>query len=123
MSTIACDFLTIQTYQGIILASIAKPRLIEAPAIQAMHDVLAMHLARHARPSLVLDLHEVAALASAALGKFIALHKTIRAGKGRMAIAGLRPELKPLFTVTGLDKIFEFHPDAQQVMQAWKVGT
>jgi anti-sigma B factor antagonist len=115
-----CDFVHVETYQSIIQARVARERLLDAGQIQAMHEVLQDHVNRHGRPSLVIDMHEVGYMSSAAIGKLVALHKQVKGSKGRMAIAGLRDSLKPLFKVTGLDKLFDFQPDAGALVQEWR---
>ena len=115
-----CDFLMTQAYDNIVLAKVMRERLLDAPAIASLSEDLMKLLDRYPRISLVLDLSDVGYLSSAMLGKLVALLKGVKAGKGRMAIAGVRPALKPLFTVTQLDKLMEFYPDAEQALLLYK---
>jgi anti-sigma B factor antagonist len=117
---IACDFLTVQTYDGLVLARIGKDRLVDAPAINSLHGALTEHLNRCAKPSLILDVAVVAYMSSAVLGKFVALQKQVKLAKGRIAIAGLKPNLLPLFKVTSLDRLFDFFPEAEQALLQYR---
>ncbi|MBN8525664.1 MAG: STAS domain-containing protein [Planctomycetes bacterium] len=112
--------LIIQNYDRIVLVSIAKDRLLDPPVITAISTELMSLLDRHAKPSIVLDMAQVAYLSSAMVGKIIALYKGVAAAKGRMAIAGVRADLMPLFKITQIDKLIRFYPDAQQVIMEYK---
>jgi anti-anti-sigma regulatory factor len=54
------------------------------------------------------------------VGKLVALYKGVQAQRGRMAICGVKPALKPIFTMVQLDKLVPFHPDAERVLLEWR---
>jgi len=112
----SCDFLLLQAYDNIVLAKVEKERLLDLTAIASLAEALIKELDRHAKVSMVLDLSAVAAMSSAMLGKLVALHKAVKAQKGRLALAGLQPGLVPLFTITKLDKVFEIFGEAEQAL-------
>ncbi|GDY14563.1 hypothetical protein LBMAG53_34410 [Planctomycetota bacterium] len=116
----SCDFLHVQAYDGIVLAKVAKERLLDAAAINSLGEGLNQLLDRYPKISLVLDLSEVGYLSSAVLGKLVALHKQVKTLKGRMALAGMKPAILPLFKVTNLDKVFEIHAEAQLALIAYR---
>lgn len=117
----SCDFLIIQRYDNIVLAKVAKERLLEPLVIASLADGLNAEVLRSVqRLSLVLDLADVGYLSSAMIGKLVAVNKAVRALKGRMAIAGLKPPLLQMFKITGLDKLFEFAPEAESVILAYR---
>jgi anti-sigma B factor antagonist len=107
----AADCVTIQTIDDIVVATVTKEKLLDQATITTLHDELMAQLARHPRISLVVDLAEVGYLSSAMLGKFVALFKGVKAAKGRLAICGVKPGLKPLFSITKLDQLMDFLPD------------
>lgn len=112
--------LIIQSYDRIVLVGFAKDRLLEPPVIVAISAELMALLDRYPKPSIVLDMAQVAYMSSAMVGKIIALYKGVGAAKGRMAIAGVRADLMPLFKITQIDKLIRFYPDAQQVILEYK---
>lgn len=117
----ACEFLIVQRYDNIVLAKVAKERLLEPLVIAALADDLNAEVLRSTqRLSLVLDLADVGYLSSAMIGKLVAVNKGVKALKGRMAIAGLKPPLLQMFKVTGLDKLFEFAPEAEQIILTYR---
>ena len=115
-----CDFLLVQAYENIVLARVEKDRLLDVTAITALAADLIKLTDRYPKISLVLDLEAVSALSSAMLGKLVALHKAVGAGRGRMTIAGVKPSIMPLFTVTKLDKLFTFSPTAQEAILLYR---
>jgi anti-sigma B factor antagonist len=115
-----CDFLTVQAYDHIVLARIEKARLLDVRDITAVAEELTRLLDRYPRISLVLDLEAVVAMSSAALGKLVALHKAVTGFKGRLMLAGVKPSIMPLFTVTKLDKILAFAATAQEAILLYK---
>lgn len=116
-----CDFLMVQAYDKIVLAKVMKERLLDVRDIAALGEALMDLTKRHPRMNLVLDLADVGYLSSAMLGKLVALYKAVKADKGRIAVCGVRKSLMPLFTVTQLDKMMQFFPDAEQAITLYKV--
>ncbi len=60
---------------------------------------------------ILLDFANVRLLSSSALGILATLHKRVRQLKQRLVISGLRRDLRKVFSVTGLEKLFEFVDD------------
>lgn len=112
--------LIIQVYDRIVLVQVTKERLLDMPVINAIGVELTGLLDRHAKPSIVLDLAPVSYMSSAMVGKLIAFYKGVIASKGRLAVAGVRADLMPLFKITQIDKLIRFYPDAQQVILEFK---
>jgi anti-sigma B factor antagonist len=46
------------------------------------------------------------------LGLLGQLHRKIGAGRGRLKMCGIRPEIMQVFKITSLDKLFSIHKDA-----------
>ena len=114
------EFLNVQAYENIVLAKITKERLLDAPVIAALGADLLALVDRYPRISLVLDISDVAYLSSAFIGKLVALFKAITAVKGRMAVAGAKPSLMPLFQVTRLDKVIQFEAEVEKAILYYK---
>lgn len=112
--------LIVQAYDSIVLVQITKDRLLEPAVIAAISAELMWLTERYAKPSVVLDLSPVAYLSSAMVGKIVAFYKAVVAAKGRLAIAGVRPDLMALFKITQIDRIIRFYPEAQAVILEFK---
>ncbi|MDA3963694.1 MAG: STAS domain-containing protein [Planctomycetota bacterium] len=108
---------TIANYQKIVLACFEKDRLTDAASIAAVAADLDRQLEMcPVKISLIIDLSKVTAMSSQMLGKLVALHKKVKNGKGRMCLTGVCKQIMPLFEITKLTKVFEFKPDAQEVI-------
>lgn len=112
--------LIVQAYDGIVLVQITKDRLLDPPVIAAISTELMALLDRHAKPSVVLDMSQVAYISSAMVGKMIAFYKGVVGVKGRLAIGGVKPDLMPLFKITQIDRLIRFYPDAQAAILEFK---
>jgi anti-anti-sigma factor len=115
-----CEFLMVQRYDNIVLAKVMKERLLDPPVIASLSEALLAECDRTARLSLVIDMADVGYLSSAMIGKLVAVYKSAKAGKGRVAVAGLKAPLMQMFKVTQLDKLFDFAPDAEQIIQLYR---
>jgi len=58
---------------------------------------------------------------SPGLGSLINLKNKLAAIKGELALCGIRPEIRKLFSLTGLEKDFRFHPDDAAALAVWNV--
>ena len=59
---------------------------------------------------LVIDFSAVHFLASPVLGHLIRLKKRLVAGRGRLSLRHLRPDLVEVFRITRLDQVFDLEP-------------
>ncbi len=65
---------------------------------------------------MVLDLSDVWALSSYALGILANLQKKVNQAGGRMRLCGLNANINQLFRLTKFDQIFDLHPDRASAM-------
>jgi anti-anti-sigma factor len=115
-------FLIVQAYEGIVLVKITKDRVLDPPVIAAISAELTALLERYPKPSIILDMADVAYMSSAMVGKLVAFYKGVVGMKGRLAIGGVRESLMPLFKITQIDRLIKFYPDAQQAIMLFKKG-
>jgi anti-sigma B factor antagonist len=70
-------------------------------------------------PSLVLDLSEIWALSSLALGILANFQQRIESRGGRLVLCGLNPNLKQVFRMTKLEQIFTLRETAQDALEVF----
>src|SRR5262249_43520306 len=89
---------------------------------QALVDEVSQSLLRLAgdpgRAHLLLDFHTVESLSSSMLAVLLSLRKALHAQGGRLALCGLRPELREAFGITGLEQDLNFHHNKQEALQS-----
>lgn len=105
---------------GVTLLHLAVAALADQTAI----ETAARELGHFVKPGirLVLDLAAVARLHSAMLARLVDLHQRVNAGGGRMALCGLRPEARDLFTVTQTDQLLDIYADCDAAVAALAGG-
>lgn len=67
------------------------------------------------RPHLWLDLSTVDFLTSAVLARFISLNGKVRAAGGRLTLTAPRPDVRRVFAVTKLDRVFDIRDGAESL--------
>ncbi|MFW5488727.1 MAG: STAS domain-containing protein [Desulfovibrio sp.] len=68
--------------------------------------------------NLVLDMSNVPFIDSSGLGTLVASFRTVGAKGGVLLIAGLIPEVRALFQLTRLDKVFEIYETVDQAVES-----
>ncbi len=92
-------------------SSILDTRLIQQISEELNHLVEAQH-----KQKLLLDFTDVKFLSSSALGLLITLKKKMDAIKGELVICGMNKELRKIFRITSLDKLFKFADDEENAL-------
>jgi len=105
------DVLRFEERDGVLMARVVAERLVDLPVLDEFRDQLFAQAGSRPKMKLVLDVSAVTYLSSSALGKLVAVYKKVKETGGAMVVAGLKPALLPVFKVTSLDKVFEFHAD------------
>lgn len=77
-----------------------------------------MELAGAPGASLVIDLGEVAYVSSAGLRVLLMAVRKAKAGKGKVALCGIQPQVKEVFDISGLSAVFSIHPERQAAVQS-----
>jgi anti-sigma B factor antagonist len=113
-------FVQVQVYKKDVLIEITKDRILDAATINEIAAAIQEVLDRVPKISLVLDLSKVTAMSSQMLGKLVAVHKEVKKGKGRLAVAGVAASMKQLFKITKLDKMLDMHDDPQKVLMTYQ---
>ncbi len=74
------------------------------------------------RTQLVVDLTDVTFLDSTGLGVLVGRLKLARTQGGSMRLVGTDDRVLKVFSITGLDKVFEIHPDLDSALAASEAG-
>jgi anti-sigma B factor antagonist len=78
-------------------------------------------LSQKGRIRFVADLSAVNFLDSSGLGVLVSALRQVGQQGGDVKIAALRPEMKSLFALTRLNKVFEIHETAQSAIDSYAV--
>ena len=65
----------------------------------------------------ILDLSRVAIVPSLALGSLVQVANKCRARQQKLKLAGLQPQIRQIFAITRLDRVFQFADSVEAAMQ------
>jgi anti-anti-sigma regulatory factor len=93
--------------------------LVELSALPEMSDQLdrlAEEVGKGAHPDVVIDFSGVDIITTPAIKKLLIIRKLLVDCGHRLVLCGLAANTKGVFTVTGLDRVFEFADDKSAVL-------
>lgn len=113
--------LLIQSIRDVTIVRFRESAILDTQLIQNISQEL-NHLvdALHKR-KLLLDFTEVKFLSSSALGALVTLKKKTDAVKGDLVICAMNKELRKIFKITSLDKLFKFKNDEESALEVFGV--
>ena len=95
-------------------------KLLDAVEIEQCYREIVEVLGKTQEHSVLLHFGRVKFMSSAALGMLIRVLKKCKEYKVLLKLCNISPEEYEVFQITGMNKIFEIHPDAAQAMEAFK---
>ncbi len=114
--------LLVETIRGVTVVNFGDVSVLDSVHIDRIGQELYELVDRFDRRQLVLDFSGVRLLGSQALGVLLTLRKKLQAAKGRLVICGLRPDLRKVFSITKLEKLFKFEPDEEHALNVFGVS-
>jgi anti-sigma B factor antagonist len=112
----------IEDYAGVTVVTFSDTSILDSATIdQIGRDLYPLADAQNRR-KLVLDFSNVKFLSSQALGILITFQKKVAAIQGTLVLCGLRPELMKIFTITSLDRLFQFFPEDAAALKSFGVN-
>ena len=113
--------LVVQNIAGVTVVDFSGSAILDGPTIDAIGQRLYELVDDQAQRKILLGLSQVKLLSSSMLGVLIKLRKKSEAIKGRVAIVGLRPNLRKVFRITRMEKLFDFYDDEGAAMGSFGV--
>jgi anti-anti-sigma factor len=74
----------------------------------------------HREPKVLLDFARVVAFTSSALGVLVLANVRFKTARQTVKLCGLAPDLRKVFHLTGMDKIFDVYPTAAEALAAFR---
>jgi anti-sigma B factor antagonist len=91
--------------RGILVITLLKSNVLDSHEIESLGTELQNFLSKKPAAKVVLDLHGVQHLSSAALGMLLSLKSRIESTGGALRLANVRDELQEIFKLTKLHKV------------------
>ena len=108
--------LLLQPIRDVTVVTFQDSSILDTLQVEAIGQELFALVDDKACRKLVLDFANVKFLSSSALGVLINLRKKADAIKGQIILCGLRADLKKVFEITRLDKLFKFREDENKAL-------
>jgi anti-anti-sigma factor len=112
----------IHNEDGILVAEFWDCWRLDPAPVQDLRAHYEAHLNRGGRPEVVVDLSGVGFAGSAALGNFVALHRTVRQKGGRILFCNVEPTVSEVFRASKLESLFDFAADRAAGVRAIREG-
>ena len=115
--------LMIHAIRDATIVNFADASILDAQQVQRVGQELFDLIDKQAHRKIVLDFGRVRFLSSSALGILITLRKKADAIKARVVFCNLRNDLRKVFKITNLEKMFEFYGSEDEAMAVFGVTT
>lgn len=99
--------------------SFVDRNILEEANIQQIGDELTAMVEQSSAPKLLIDFSGVEHLSSAALGTLITVNNKVKHKGGQLRLASIDPQIREVFVITKLDKLFQIHDDADAAMKSF----
>jgi anti-sigma B factor antagonist len=94
-------------------------RITEDVDIQEVGNELYSLVESDEREKLLLNFSMVEFFSSAAIGKLITLHRKMKAQGGVLKLSNIRPDIREVFTIFKLDRLFDIKDDEADALAAF----
>jgi anti-sigma B factor antagonist len=111
--------LEVEDLGDVTVVSFTDKKILDEQNIQIIGEQLFSLVDESGRKKLLLNFGTVEYMSSAALGKLITLNKKVQTAGGRLVLCNIRPEIREVFEITKLDKLFVIKRDEQEALQVF----
>ncbi|MAT13501.1 MAG: anti-anti-sigma factor [Rhodopirellula sp.] len=94
----------------VTVVAFSQPKFLDDGDIIQMGDEL-FQVVDSGVEKILLDMSNVHFLSSAALNRFIMLHKKVKGVGSELRLVAVTPEIEKIFAITRLNTLFSIHPD------------
>ena len=115
-------YFTIDDRGAVVVAHIAKAGLSEEDNIEQLGQELSMLVDQFGCRRLVVNFKIVMLITSAALGKFIALHRNLHRREGRLVLCGVAGMVQVVLETTKLNEYFTVTATADEAVALLSEG-
>jgi len=114
--------LLIHPIRDVIVVNFTDASILDTAQVDQIGDELYELVDEKCIRKIILDFSKVKFLSSSTLGVLITMKKKAVAIKGRVLICSMADDLKKIFKITKLDKMFEFFPNEEKALAEFGVS-
>ncbi len=97
-----------------------EPRILDELVIKQIREEIVALLSKTEERCVLMDFRQVKFLSSSALGALLRIHKKCKEFKVDLKLSNIAPDIYKVFDITGLNKVFSIHKDADDAIEAFK---
>jgi len=102
--------------------AIDEVRLVDEMALDQCFREIMEVLGKIEESHVVLHFGRVTFMSSSALGMLIRVNKKCKEFKIDLKLCNIAPDIREVFRITGLEKVFDIHEDVEQALKAFEKG-
>ena len=106
---------------AICVVRFVDKKIVDSASIEQLGEELNSLVLVDKKSVLLLNFEGVEFMSSAALNKMISLNSKLKAVQGRLKLCNLRAEIKEVFTITRLDRVFDIRKTEPDAIAAYKL--
>jgi len=114
---------TVHNIKHVTVVNFRDSSMLDMALIEDIGRMLYPLVDRQDRRHMVLDFSEVEFMSSSTLGVLLTLRQKLMKVGGRAAICGLRPELRRVFKIAAIEKMFDFYRNEEEALNSFGVHT
>jgi anti-anti-sigma factor len=103
--------LSSHTKDGILTVVFTDARLLDDTKLEKVGNDLVEMLNKTTEERVIFDFRNVAFMSSSMLGKLVLAHKKANEFKVKLKFCSIDPEIRQVFKITKLDRVFDIEPD------------
>ena len=111
--------LEVEEIGEIAVVNFIDKKILDENNIQMIGEDLFRLVDELGRKKVLLNFSNVEFLSSAVLGKLVSLNRKLQAVRGKLILCGISKEIREVFEITKLDKLFTIHKEEQAALQAF----
>lgn len=117
--TSAASRIRVADQDGIVRIGFIDRNILDEANIQRIGEEISQIIDAQVQPKMLISFENVDHLSSAALGTLITLNNKIRSKDGQLRLAEIDPQIKEIFVITKLDKLFQIHDSAEEAISSF----
>ena len=106
---------------GVSVVRFIDKKIVDSGSIEQLGEELNALVTVEKRNMILLNFDGVEFMSSAALNKLISLNGKVKAAAGRLKLSNLPAEIKEVFTITKLDRLFDLRKTQEDALAAFKL--
>ena len=106
--------------QDVLIISVNELRLLDDMTIRQVYNEAIALIEKRREPKVLVQFDWVDFMSSGALGMLVTLHERCKGLDLRLRLSGISDDIREVFRITGLEKIFDISPDAASAIESFR---